>query len=200
MDSFQDAGEQLMNRRNIPLASGLLMLPALVFQNHLPSLIIQALFLMLLQLLLGRRIKILPNLVMLLSITTLNLFQPFGRILVTLFSLPVTQGALELGFRRSFTLIGLIYLSRFMVISRPRFPGRLGRLLSLQFTYYEGFLTRRVSLRPSVIVESLDELLCELEREGGSDEQPVKLVSLPATAASVVFIWALYFAQRLPIW
>ncbi len=187
----------MTDRRNIPLAAGLLMLPALVFQDSLVPLAVQVTFLIVLQLILKRRVRIMPNVIMIAVITGVNLVQPYGRIFITVMGLPITQGALELGLRRSLTLIGLIYLSRFMVIHNPRFPGKIGSLLSLQFTYYESFLQNRINFRPKHIIESLDSLLTELE-EGTENPLPGKRTSSPAfsllPAAVPILFWGIFLA------
>lgn len=180
-------------QRNLPLISGLFMLPALVFQQDLLFLGIQTLFLVMLQPILGKRIRVLPNLIMISTITALNLVQPYGRVLAEPFGFPVTVGALELGMRRSFMLISLIYLSKFMVIGSPRFPGRLGEMLSLQFSYYQGFLSTPVSLRPSQIIRSLDQLLLSLEATDGTVNVPqLPKRALVFCAASPVLIWVCF--------
>ncbi len=193
-----------MEGRNIPLAAGLLMLPALVFQDALLPLALQVLFLIILQLVIGRKIRFLPNIIMLISITVLNLFQAHGRVLADVIGMQITQGALEIGLRRALMLIGLIYLSRFMVFRKPRFPGRIGRLLSLQFAFYEGFLSRRPSLKPQQIIEHLDKLLMEQEalaeefetdsRAAREEQQRALLYVLP-----VILFWALFSVKFLEL-
>lgn len=153
----------MINRRNVPLIAGLIMLPAFVFQDRLLPLAVQVLFLIVLQIIIGRKVRILPIIIMLITVPGLNLFQSHGRVLAEIFGFPVTQGALVIGLRRALILIGLIYLSRFMVSRKPRFPGRIGSLLSLQFAFYEGFLSRKPDMRPRHVIEHLDKLLIDLE-------------------------------------
>ncbi len=182
------------------MAAGLVMLPAVVFHSSVGSLAAQVIIFMILQIIRGERIRMLPNIIMIVSVTALNLLQAHGRVLFTLWPLPITQGALEIGLRKALTLIALIYLSRFMVSGKPRFPGRIGMLLSMQFSYYNQFLQHRLSLKPGQIVSSLDALLVRMETDSPDAVEaaagPWKLTAVISAAAAAA-VWGawLYFKE-----
>ncbi len=116
---------------------GLLALPAFLLQQRLPGTLIITVCAVILAVTHGRRFRLLPNLLVIISVTAANLLQKNGIILTEILGFPITLGALELGLKKALTLIGLIYISQFMVSNRPRIPGRLGALISLQLFYFE---------------------------------------------------------------
>jgi len=158
------------SRRNLPLLFGLLMLPAVVFTDSPAVLVGQTVFLLLLHVIQGRRLRPLPVVIMLISITLLNLFQVNGRVLLTIFTLPVTEGALNIGLRKAFVLIELIYLSQYMISQKPYFPGRLGTLLSRQFHYFSEFMQNAPSLHPRHFIHDVDALIIQLAGEADAAE------------------------------
>jgi hypothetical protein len=85
----------------------------------------------------GGRIRALANIVLVLSVTAAQCVTPFGKVLFTLGSFPVTEGALRSGLFKSATLIGLVYLSRLTVRPGLKFPGRIGRIFSAMLSDFE---------------------------------------------------------------
>ena len=149
---------------NIRLTAGLCMLPALLLQNNLIGAIMQVIYIIMLALTHGRRFRIIPNLVILFSVSLAHLLQPNGLRLFTIANFPITAGALALGARKALVLIGLLYLSQFMITGRPTFPGRLGKILSLQFYFFERITTGWKEIPKRPFIGALDNLLFSLEK------------------------------------
>lgn len=122
---------------NRQLLAGLTMLPAILFQGSLLFLLIQAGCVILFAVRAGRRFRLLPNLIILISVVIANSIQVNGRVLFSIGSFDLTLGALELGLMKAVKLIAMVYLSQFMVAGKPLLPGRFGALVSMQFVYFE---------------------------------------------------------------
>ena len=99
----------------ILLACGLLTMIAVSMQSEVILRVGQMIFFMVFAGMMGRRVRLLPPLVMLLSIVIAHLFSPNGRVLLSLWRFDVTAGALTLGLMKGSLLIGLIYVSRVSV-------------------------------------------------------------------------------------
>ncbi|MDR1932615.1 MAG: Gx transporter family protein [Spirochaetales bacterium] len=116
----------------------------------------------------GRRIRALPNIVLVLTVTAAHCVTPFGKIIFTLGSFPVTEGALRTGLFRSATLIGLVYLSRLTVRPGLRFPGKAGRVFSAMLSDFERITGCGVKLERKNFRAGLDRLLEAVYRSGGT--------------------------------
>lgn len=160
-----------MQKPDIRIAAGLLMIPAFLLQ---PGLVVQGLqvfFLIVLAAMHGRKIRVVMITVVLASITAMNLLQENGRVLASIGSFSITLGALLTGLEKAMTLIGMIYLSQYMVSGKPRFPGWFGQLLSKQFLYFEHLVTAWKKPEKGKFIESLDTLLEEMEQGILTDEE-----------------------------
>lgn len=186
------------DRANVRLLAGLAMLPALLFQESLGAQFLQVAYAVMLALMYGRRFKLGPNLIVLLSVTAAHVFQPNGLHLLNVFSFPVTAGALLIGVRKALTLIGMLYLSQFMVTGKPRLPGRLGALLSLQFTYFDRITKRWEGFDKRHPLASLDTLLLSFDHtEEGLDAGGAPVVAasqkeIAATLLHIACMWLLF--------
>lgn len=156
-------------RRDPRLISGMLVLPALLLQPTLTGTALLTLASISMALFHGRRFRIVPNVLVLLSVTLANLLQANGLVLVTLWGFSVTAGALAIGMKKALTLIGLIYVSQFMVSGRPSLPGAIGSLISLQLYYFERIT--EIWERPGRggLIAALDRLLFALDDIASSD-------------------------------
>jgi hypothetical protein len=160
-----------MQKPDVRIAAGLLMIPAFLLQ---PGLVVQGLqvfFLIVLAAVHGRKIRIVMITIVLTSITAMNMLQENGRLLASIGSFPITLGALLTGLEKALTLIGMIYLSQYMVSGKPRFPGRFGQLLSKQFLYFEHLVTTWKKPEKGKFIESLDIMLEEMEQGILTDEE-----------------------------
>ncbi len=201
-----------MRSENIRLITGLVLIPAFLIGSNLLIIAMQTVLFIVLALLHGRKIRVVPTVIMLITIPLMNLLQENGRILLSIGALTVTAGALEIGVEKALTLIGLIYLSQFMVSGNPRFPGTFGRLLSLQFSCFD--LITRTWKRPERgrFIASLDDVLYTMDQtmharthgvEQRVGEQPARsplreLLSGTVLAAAVWGSFAIGFLETFP--
>lgn len=187
-----------MKETHLRLIVGLLILPALLLQRSLIAISIQTLYTIILVVREGKKFRLLPNIVVLLSVSAAHLLQPNGLHLGSVWGFPITLGSLELGGRKALTLIALLYLSQYMIKGRPHFPGRLGSLIASQFYYFSKITTAWKSLevkRP--FIDAIDHLFIKLE-EGETEnslDQEIQKASLRHIIFSVfnlLFFWALF--------
>lgn len=163
-----------MKSSNVRLYMGLLALPSILLQDSIVGIAIQAGYVIMLALTHGRRFRLLPNIILLASVSSAHLLQPHGLHLFSIGDFPITVGALLLGARKAFTLIALLYLSHYMVTGRPQFPGRLGKLVSLQFYYFERITTSWRSISPKrPFIPAIDRLLIALSAPATDSGSPV---------------------------
>lgn len=193
-----------LNEANVRLSAGLLMLGAFLFQSSLVCLILQTLYALALSYYHRRTVRLLPPLIILLSVTLANLLQVNGLQLLSIFGLPITAGSLLIGVRKALTLIGLLYLSQFMIAGQPQLPGTLGKLLSLQFTYFHQITVRWKELDKSHLLQALDNLLLSFDEGKVTVQEEQETVeasrkSLFINLAHLLFFWLLFFLGRLPL-
>lgn len=171
---------------------GMIMLPLFLLQEALPVKGIMTLLFILLAVMHGRRFRPLPPAVMLLTVTGANLLQKNGEVLVSVGSFDVTWGALSIGLSKALTLIGMIYLSSYMVSARPDLPGALGRLLSLQLYYFERVTEAFKTHTGRTLLERLDRVLFSLDEQVPDPAGRTKEPSRAASTLSFVLVLSLF--------
>ena len=149
---------------------GVLSIPGFLIQNNTILMAVEAAVFILLSVIIGKRFKPLPVIIMAAGIIAANLFTPYGRILFHIGSLNITFGALMSGIEKSSAVIGLIYISRFSVRKGLKLPGRLGELLSGVFFYFERLTTGKRIERGNII-RQLDLMLIELGNTGTTENK-----------------------------
>ncbi len=132
-------GSYHFDKRSVPVLLGLAMLPAIFFQSSVLLMAIQYIACIILSLAAGRKFRILPALLLTLSMVVVQVIQPMGKVLFSIWSLPITQGALLLGLRKALVLLAMIQISLYMTSGRPDLPGQLGKLMSVQLSYFGQF-------------------------------------------------------------
>jgi heptaprenyl diphosphate synthase len=110
--------------------------PFLFIESLRIKLVLCALFVFL-TLLSGRKIRILPNIVLAFSVIFCHLLTPSGKIYFSLGNFPVTEDALLRGIGKTVTVIGLVYLSRLAIRPSLRLWGRPGRIFTAMIRYFE---------------------------------------------------------------
>lgn len=165
-------------------------LPAYLFQDALSIRIAQVLLFAVLSTVAGKRIKWMYFVVIVSSITFFNLLTPMGRVLFSIGPFTVTEGALENGVMKGFTVVGLVFISLFSVRPELELPGRLGGLLVRVFYYFERIVeTKRRRLEARRLIGSIDDILESLYSPGRPQEPPTGRVAA-TTRAGVVFMAA----------
>ncbi len=155
-----------MRKGYIQLIAGLLILPSIFLQTDIVFIFLQALYAIILAISQKKKFKLLPNLILLISLSTIHLLQPNGLLLTKVGPFNITLGALILGARKAFILISLLYLSHYMVSGKVRLPGKIGSIISLQLLYVGKITSTWASLenkRP--FIEAIDKLLFSLEEK-----------------------------------
>ena len=189
-----------MKKNNIRLLFGIAILPALFFQNNITALFLQTLYAIFLALSSGRKFKLLPNVVLLVGLSLAHLLQPNGLLLFTLGSFPITLGALVLGSHKAFLLISLIYLSQYMVSSKPTFPGKLGALISMQLFYFGQISLTWSSISPKKpFIGAIDNLLFQLEQPSQDYKESLltKDEKILPKVIHLILFWTLFSLGRV---
>lgn len=118
--------------------------PAFLFQKNIEVLVGEATTFFFLALSRRGRIRLLPSVLMIVSITFFALFSPHGQVVARLGNFAITKGALESGLMRGVTLAGMVFLSQLAVAPGISLPGRAG-----------GFIVRMFSLLDELGRESM---------------------------------------------
>lgn len=84
----------------------------------------------------GRRIRILPPLMLTLSLVVLSLFEPNGKVLLSIGSVAFTEGALLSALTKALRLVSLLAASQCLSASNPRIKGKAGAVLMLTLSYF----------------------------------------------------------------
>ena len=128
----------------VRLITGLLMIPPFILQPQITFKVAHILLFGLASLYLGKRVRILPGIMIAAAVTGAQLLTPLGEVLTYIGSFPITAGALRQGLLRGLNLVGLVYLSRYAVSPGLPIPGKLGALLYRVFYYFEELTAYRV--------------------------------------------------------
>ncbi len=196
-----------MQRSNLRIVAGLLMIPAFLLQKNLILMAVQVIFIMVIAVMKGRKIKPVPVIAVLISVVLMNLLQVNGKVLITIRSFSVTLGALKIGLDKALTLIGMLYVSQYMVSGRPKLPGRFGQLLSRQFLFFEHIVTSWKRPEKGKFIESLDIVLEEMEHiypekdvlQGAVNRVHVKKTELLTETLFVLCMWMSFIVGHLDI-
>lgn len=108
------------------------------------------------------KIKILPSILITLSIVFFALLIPHGRVLLTIGSFRITLDSLLLGLKRSGILVGMVFFSQFLISPKIKLPGKAGIFLKQVFFWLEMLTSIKISFKPGHIIESIDSRLCEI--------------------------------------
>ena len=138
--------------------AGLLIIPAFLLQSSLAVRAAEVALFMLLCGLTGKTLRPGLSLVIIVTAAVFHVLSPVGRVLFQIGQFPVTAGSLERGALRGLTVVGLFYLSRFVVRDDLRFPGKFGDLIGRSLRIYRILLEER-TLDPRKPIRSLDRIL-----------------------------------------
>jgi heptaprenyl diphosphate synthase len=191
------------------LAAGALLFPAFLLQQDLVLRALQIVVVSALNALMGRRVRPAQFLIMAAGIVLFNLVIPTGRVLVAVFGVPLTEGALKSGLFKATAMVGLIVLSQFSLRSDLRLPGWLGGLIARTFHYFELIMSQRPRMDRKDVIGSIDQILIEVQSAGKPHEGGLRapgrssLKGILALAVVVCINWA-PFAYTLvhprPFW
>ena len=110
------------------------------------------------------KIKVLPSLLLTITLTFFELLTPNGKILFYVGKLPVTLGALEQGLQRSGVLVGMVFSSQMIVNKNISLKGFIGRSIQNIFLVFNLLRERSVPKKTklSQVFSYVDESLVEI--------------------------------------
>jgi len=161
--------ESLFSSRAL-FITGLVIMPALLFNPNTESRVIQFLFFCLLVWLSGKKVNPIFTILIIFFITAFNLIIPYGRVLFSIGAFKITSGALKAGVHRAVTLEALIMLSKVSVRQDLRIPGAFGELLGESLRIFSLLMGRKYRITRKNIFADIDGLMLELSAE----ETPVE--------------------------
>lgn len=137
---------------------------------------------------LGKKVRIVPNILLLVTLMLLEQFTPRGLILYALGPFNITMGSLESGLFKSSLLIGTIYLSKIITSGTIKLPGKIGILIADIFSYFNQ-LSSGNNLSPSNLINDLDNKLLNLNRDVNEVEYSGKTIKTQITPLILTLIF-----------
>lgn len=147
----------------------------------------------------GKHIRYLYFLILTLSISAFHLLTPWGSVLFSLGSFPVTRGALIAGLTKGITISGLVFVSLFSVSRDLVLPGRFGRLLGRSFYYFERLYSEKRRVRRKSFLSDVDAILLSLFPSAAVDEAS-KGGGRTGFPGLILIILSLVLASFLSFW
>jgi len=168
--------------------SGLVIMPALLFNPSTEYRALQFIFFWLLLLLTGKKTNPFLTLTTIFFITVFNLIIPYGQILFSAGPVKITSGALKSGLHRAVTFMGLIMLSKASVRRDLKIPGFFGELLGESLRLFSVMMGKKYRLKIKNPIKVIDTLLLELNEEefSANTEEPQKTKSAGYIILAVV--------------
>ena len=142
--------------------TGLAIMPPFLFTENIYLRAVFLLFILFLNLLTGRKFRIMPNIIITAGVVLANIYPPGGKIYFSIGNLLVTEEALITGLKKALFLTGSVYISRFAVRKELIFPGKTGNMIYKTFYYFEKFTEMKLNFKKHVI-EQIDMRLMEIE-------------------------------------
>jgi len=149
--------------------TGLVIMPALLFNPVVTSRIVLFLFFWFLAWLTGKKNNPLFTFLVILGIVFFNLIIPYGRVLFSIGVFKITAGALIGGINRAVTLEGLIMLSRIAIRPDLKIPGFFGELIGESFRIFSVIMNRKQRITRKNLMGDIDRLMLELSNDNDND-------------------------------
>lgn len=138
---------------------GLALIPLFLLQTSFEWRLVQTVFLALLGIAGGKRLRPLYFTFLVAGITFFGLVVPRGKVVLDLAGFHITEGALLGGLYKGTGIAGLVFISLATVRRDLILPGHLGALLGRMFRYNELLMTQRSPIRLQGLVGSIDAAL-----------------------------------------
>ena len=145
--------------------TGLIIMPALLFNPSTEYRCIQFLFFCFLVLLSGKKINFFVTILIIAGITAFNLIVPYGRVLFSAGAFKITSGALKAGIHRAVTLEALVMLSKVTIRQDVNIPGAFGKLLCESLRIFSAMTEKKYRITAGNVIAGIDALLLELSDE-----------------------------------
>lgn len=140
----------------------------------------------------GQKVKILPNILLFISIVIISLFSPYGKVLLQLGPILITEEAILSGINKASLLIGMIYISRTLTLNNVKLKGSLGRVIERTFIYFNQ-LTRGDKITIKNFMTEIDNRLLNLKKDK-VESQSQSISSKSKTVYAILTITILFFA------
>jgi len=168
----QNIYDNIFSARSL-FITGLLIMPALLFNPGTEYRVIQFLFFWFLTWLSGKKTKPLFTLFIITCIVIFNLLIPYGKVLFSAGIFKITSGALIAGIHRAVTLQALVMLSKITVRQDLIIPGFFGGLLSDSFRLFSVMLNRKYRITGGInnsfginrLIAEIDNMLLEVSSD-----------------------------------
>ncbi|UTY28593.1 Gx transporter family protein [Treponema putidum] len=98
------------------------------------------------------------------AITVFNLFPPMGKIIFSIGSIDITNQALLRGFEKAIVLIGMIYISKWMLKAKMNFKSRIGKSIQEAFNAFYKLLSVKHEIKPKMIIPTIDSVLLSINK------------------------------------
>ncbi len=155
-----------MRFSTLRLISGAFIILGLILSQSLSLRFCITIFIIILAIKNGKKFRLLPNIILLISISFANTLTPNGLVLFSIGSYPITLKALTLGANKALLLISFIYVSHYIMSSKLQIPGKIGALISLQFYYFDQLTSKwHLIEKKRPLIEAIDQLLIGIEEE-----------------------------------
>ena len=115
-----------------------------------------ALFIIILLIKRKGKVKILPSLLITITITIFAMLEPSGKILYEKGFIKITQGALTSGLTRSSVLVGMVFISQTAVSKEMHIPGKAGNFIGRVFAYLDYLTQNKLVFKDRNIIEVID--------------------------------------------
>jgi hypothetical protein len=187
------------------LLHGLIILPSFLLQENLLVRVIQAAIFLTLSLFVNKKRHILFSIITFTSIVFFHLFTPHGELIYRLYFLRITSGSLETGIFKGATFIGLLSLSKIMImknltIMTPGGPfSRLSAIIGKVFYYFEALKNAGERHKDKDVIRRIDMILMDVSTQTNTDEHPdrrtkerINKAGMTLITISILFHWGLF--------
>ena len=179
------------------------------FTNDLTIRFIFVVTAVILNILTGRKFRLLPNILLLLLIMAANIYPPDGKVYFKICNFYITQGAIFSGLKKSLLLIGSVYISRFAVRKELIFPGKTGVLFYKIFFYFEKLTELHLKFKKDII-EQIDQKIIEISNETAIIEEAITdkhSFNIKPDFKEILFFiiiniifWGLFIYSNIDLW
>ncbi|MCL2232729.1 MAG: hypothetical protein FWB99_06590 [Treponema sp.] len=183
--------------------AGLFTMPAMLFAPP-PVRVGQFLFFWFLAWLCGKKNRPLVTLSVIFFIVAFNLVLPNGRLLFSVGTFAVTDGALWMGLHRALTLTGLIMLSRVTIRHDLKIPGLFGELVGESLRLFSIITSRKHRISRKNLIADIDRMMLELSSDSGEPSvaapaSRTKPAGFAILIAMVLLAWLFWIITPLVI-
>jgi heptaprenyl diphosphate synthase len=107
--------------------------------------------------------KIIFTLAVFTGIVFFNILQPYGKVILQLGPLAITDGALDGALKKAATVEGLIMISKFTISPALHFPGKIGCLTSESFRILNILSKNKSRITLKNFIQNIDNMLLKAE-------------------------------------